>query len=182
MASAKIQGGKGRSARVDDKASKVVAFIRTQPFENTYNELSKLLDSVKAAAGKGKPISSAPGMTEDSTKAYGDAMKAARETLKKVIDDFKPEEVLYFSGLKFRQLPLPPNPPGFPPPPPQTQDQINRADTLSSVLSAWDKSASHYMSNKIAEGDAARTELLTRLREFDATYQGRGNPPVKPDA
>lgn len=156
------------------------AAFRQTLFENTYNELSQLLDAVKASANKGKSIGG--GLTDEGTRAYGDASKKAREALKKVIDGLKPEEIGYLSGLGFRTLPLPPPPAGFPPPPAKTQDQVNREDVLSSPLFAWDKAAAAYASNKSADGDAARAKLLERLREFDAAIKGQGNPPVKPDA
>ena len=118
---------------------------------------------------KGKPpppAANAPkGTTDTGAKAYGESYKKAKEDIEKLVNALSWNHIGYLAGLKFTK---------------PADEKQTRADVSLAVLTHWDKPAAKYMKNSLSEGDAARNELLTHLREFDTAISTRGGTPVKP--
>lgn len=157
-------------------------------FNDTFGDLSSLLDNIESEAAKGQ----AEGAT-----AYGDAcsgkknygtdssgnvsvdssgqpnqvttvQKGSTDIIKAVTDGLSSDQLGYLSGLATDSF--------------NNNDEDGmRTDVLNSAYSAWDKSAAAYMKADTSGGDSARSDLQSRLQEFDSAVQGQGDPAVSPD-
>lgn len=151
-------------------------------FAGLYTPLKALLDKIRSA---GKDAVSAYSAAQSGKLDYGkdekgkvkigangqpSEVKVLEPGAKTVIEDYvktlTATEIGYLSGLGFTA----PN-----------DDKKKRTDVVNSVLSSWDKSASKYMKQELAAGDAAASTLKSRLDEYDTAIRTQGKTPVKPD-
>lgn len=154
-------------------------------FNDTFTDLSKLLDSISSAGPDPAGLAKAYGDACAGKRSYGKnadgnvildssgqpsqvtvIKPGAKDVLQPVVDGLTTDQVGYFEGLNFTD----PN-----------DDTKKRTDILNSSYSAWDSAAAAYMKGDKTTGDQARSDLQSRLQEFDTTVEKKGDPAVSPD-
>lgn len=138
------------------------------PLRRVLSTLNSLLDQVQKTARTGKPIparlGAAPGTTDSSAMAYGEAYGKAREVINVTCAGLSLEELSYLPAVatSFGLV-------------------AQRNDVANVVLSAWDRSASAYMKGDLDAGNEFRSALEARIHELDAAILTQGVRPASPE-
>lgn len=123
-------------------------------FSGLKSQLNSILDKIKNAGPQG---------IKEAGKAYGDGYNEAKGIVDKYVKKLSPQEIEYaWKGLGL-----------------DTAQDKRADDVTNSVLAAYDKAAAKYM--RAAAGDANRTAMESRLKEFDTAISSKGATPVKKD-